>query len=426
MTNEPIKRDNRKNGNNFDETKRNSIIRRCKNAACNYARKNVTPANVLKAAVPNSKQLIATPLEILVAGIAFQNLKLFQDPLKHAKGAAYFGTHATQTIIDAAQGGPAGMRAAIKLEEAIKTLEKESATDENAAKALREYYTSKKEFVQELVKVYKENETFALTCDRLGAQIRGMVHNVLEIGNDLPIPFQKDLQAQYVLTLVKMNRSWNPNYEKYKGMTDTEILVQAARDNKVIGKLYEVINDFYKGRKLNENTVDALCKSLKNYEGHANNQNKEIEAYFPQIIQMVKDGYSIERVLLELEKRGVFIEEDELKGADQKVKKYKEKGVELREGIKSEGVPMKEDPAYNLIDLAMNPFVLATAAVLAYKGLTRTIPFMGFADDQISKVIALPATATWYGAKKGVKALYNKGKKYLGGEKNENPEGTSN
>ncbi len=428
MTNEPIKKDYGKNGNNYDEAKNNSILRRCKNAARDYARKNFTVSNIFNAVVPNKKQVIATPLEILVAGLAFQNLKLFKDPLKHAKSAMQYGRFATKTMIDAAKGGPEGMLAAIKLEEAIQILEEKSATDYKAAQTLKDYYSSKKEFVKELVDVYKENENYARVCNRIAMQMRGMVKNLMEIGND--IPFIDRVDSQVALGYIKvMLAIKNPAYEKYRGMNSLEMLNQARKDNQLVGEIYNIIKDFYDGKELSENTTKEFCDFLRKNETMVADQNKKLESYFPQIIDMVKKGYKIEDILMELESRGINIREEEVKGAEKNVKLYREQGKELRSEIKKEGVPMKDDLGYNLVDIATNPFVVAAAAVLAYKGLTRSIPGMGFADDQISKLICLPATGAWYGAKqavKGVKTLYNKGKQYLSGGKNENPEGTSN
>ena len=285
----------------------------------------------------------AMALEAVIAG-TFLHYAL-PEFLTSLRQAAKHARHAANTVSDIAKGGPEGMRAAKSLDEALRQVENAAATNQEAAKAVSNYYSARKEFAGELVKIYKENETIGREASRLKLQLEGFLKSFFDAGNNLKPDWWKEKIDDAVIKLYGMDP------------------VKAREKSETLRKFYDEVEKFYSSREKNENTVKEFCDYLAKTKDKVETDNKKIEQYFPQIISRVKEGYEVED----------FLFKKETEGTKEKVDTYKANVDKTRESVeKDAGIKHYQDPS-SWIDYAISPITLGIAATLLANGAARVL-----------------------------------------------------
>lgn len=321
----------------------------------------------------------AVALEAIAAGTFFRfALPEFFTSLKQA---AKHARHAANTVIDAAKGGPEGMRAAKNLEEALQQVETAAATNKEAANMLSNYYSARKEFSTELVKIYKENETIGREASRVKLQLEGFLKSFFDAGDQLKPDFWKKIDDAIIKVYGK-----DP--------------VKAREESAGLRKFYEEVEKFYSSREKNENTVKEFCDYLTKTKDKVEADNKKMDQYFPQIISRVKEGYEVEDFLFKKPKEGV----------KEKVSDYKTHVDNTRETLEvNTGMKKYEEPA-SWIDYALNPVTMGVAATLVVNGVARFFMPKKLYEG-MNKAIMYPFRMITNGIQSaGAKILYNSGK----------------
>jgi len=321
----------------------------------------------------------AVALEAIAAGTFFSYaLPEFFTSLKQA---AKHARHATNTVVDAAKGGPEGMRAAKNLEEALQQVETAAATNQEAAQTLSSYYSARKEFATELVKIYKENETIGREASRVKLQLEGFVKSFFDAGDQLKPEFWKKMDEVIIKAYGK-----DP--------------VKAREESAGLRKFYDEVEKFYSSREKNENTVKEFCDYLTKTKDKVEADNKKMDQYFPQIISKVKEGYEVED----------FLFKKEHEGTKEKVDKYKQGVDKTRETLEiNTGMKKYEAPA-SWIDYALNPITVGIAATLVANGAARFFMPRKLYEG-MNKMLMYPFRLISNGLQSaGAKILYNSGK----------------
>lgn len=321
--------------------------------------------------VNGREEKLALGIETLVGGTILSTT--LSDSVSSLREAGYDLMHAVKTVSDAVQGGPEGMRAAKNLDEALRIVENAKTQNQEATAALQDYYAARKDFVTELVGVYKENEVLSRECQRLKVQLEGTLKNFFEAGNQLKPQIMREIDNAII---------------KLYGMDPVEALEKSER----LKEFYGNVRIFYDSREKNENTIKEFCNYLAKTQEQSANQNQRIEGLFPELIQRVKEGYTIEDYIFNVDGKGANMGQNEVTATGNKVHQYEGQVDKTRDNVGN----VIELPGYsgtNWIDIATNPFVMAAAGVMLLKGVSRAF-LPNVVDNLISKAVCYPVKLT--------------------------------
>lgn len=317
----------------------------------------------------NSREgLVASGVEILtLASIVNFGVPEATSSLKEA---GYFIGHSTNTVLDALQGGPKGERAAKNLEEAITIVENAASVNKEAAGALSAYFSSRKDFAATITNIYQENENLVRVATRLEVQLKGVLKNLFEVGNNLKPQIMRDIDS-VVVQIYGMNP------------------VEALEKSENLRQFYGQVRKFYDSREQNEQTIKTFCDYLVQVKTATTEKNKEIEQAFPKLISRLREGYGLENYVFELDGKGADITKNEVLGTHQKVGNYKT-NVDTTKTEIGYITPVNDNSGNVTVDMITNPFVMAAAGVLLWKGLSKIIPYGKPIDKALSKVVTYP------------------------------------
>jgi len=358
--------------------------------------------------IDGNEEKLALGIEALVGGaLIYIGLT---SPLKNFREALYNARHAAKTVSDAVKGGPEGMRAVKNLDEAIRILEAAKSENKEASDALTSYYAARKDFVSNLSKVYNENENLSRVCSRLEIQLKGTLKNFFETGNELkPEWWKENIDGPIIVTYGKALRTFGS--KDYKDLTNDQIIAKALESSEKLKKFYEEARKFYDAREKNERTVREFCDYVSKVKETTEQENKEIESLFPQLISRVKEGYTVEDYLFEVDAKGTKMINEEVINIEAKVQAYDGEVTETRTEV-AKVVPVEKYNSTTWVDVATNPFVVGAGLVLLLKGLSRAF-LPRIADNAVSKAVCYPVKLTGNLANN----IYNKIKPKKDGEK---------
>ena len=290
---------------------------------------------------------------VLAGGLAYllKDVKFLED----FREALYNARHAGRTGYEMISGGPAGMKAARNLEEAIAIVEESAKNNENAGEALENYLSKRKELVLELGNIYKENETLSRESERLWTQLQGALKSFFEIGNSLKPDFWKRLDNSVI---------------KLYGQDPIEAREKSGR----LKEFYQSVRRFYDSREKNEHTVKEFCDYLVRVKEESTEQNRKFNELFPNVIGRVKEGYEKEDELFVTGEKGVFgvrkdIKESDLEKTEESVEGYKRK-VDATENEVRVEMPIEPFKERNFVDYVTNPVTLGLIGTIFLKGLS--------------------------------------------------------
>ena len=323
--------------------------------------------------------------EVAIGGTILSHYCL--DFLTHVREAGYFARDSYNTISDSVKGGPEGMRAAKSLDEALRIVESATQDNSTAKTALESYAATRKDFAQELVRVYNENETITEVADRLILQMKGFYKNIAEAANSAKPDFVKQADQIIIEGIGKLRGVFQ---EEYKGKTDAEILEMAMKRSQTLQQFYTEARKFYDSREKNENTVKEYCNHLQGIKETAAAQNQKLESLFPHVISQVKEGYEVEHIMINTDRQGAGMKPSGLENAARHGQAFKNGTNELRTEV-GKVMPMPKYSETNYIDMLANPYSIALLGVIAWRGLTSTIPVVGGRIvDAVSSIEAAP------------------------------------
>ena len=338
--------------------------------------------------VLNNRERVASfPLEVIAGGLALEYG--LPDALKSLREAAYHFRHATNTVSDAIQGGPEGMRAATNLEKAIETVEQAASTNKEAAAALEDYLVARKDFSENLLEIYQANETISRISDRLITQLKGTAKNFFEVGNALKSEWwEENIDGPIIVTYGKALRTLGN--KKYKDLSDDQIIAKALESSENLKEFYKSARQFYDAREKNEDTIQQFCDYLAQTQQTTKEQNVKIEEQFPSLISRLKEGYEVEDGIFKTDKEGANMSPEDVTQTGQEVEGYRTNVDNTRASVE-QAVPIPKYSELNWVDYATNPFVLAAIGVLVLRGAAVSLLPKGFkVDNAISKGVCYP------------------------------------
>ncbi len=316
--------------------------------------------------------LVEAPIAIAIGGAIIQIQ--VPDALKDLRESLYMFGHAGKTITDAVQGGPEGMMSAKNLEEAIRIVETEASRNAEASKIyseatriMQQKIASRKSFVESILDVYNQNETTSRVVSRLTVQLKGATKQLFEVGNDLKNDWWKqNIDAPIILNYGKMMRQLGN--ESYKNLTDDQIIVKAIESSENLKQFYTEARKFYDSRQKGEDAINAFTSYLEKTLEKADSDNREIENLYPRLISMLREGYSIEDYIIATDTKGAKMTKEDVSTTKGKVEGYGATVGETRTEV-AKVTPLPQEGT-DWITIATNPFMLALAGYVAYRGIT--------------------------------------------------------
>ena len=347
----------------------------------------------------------ATQTGISTALVSF----LLPEALKDLREAGYHFRHATHTVRDMAIGTP-GERGVKTLEEAIKQVKTAAAQNETAARELEEYQTARKKFVVEVSQTYRENETVIREAERLGVQLKGMTKNLFEVGNEVKVQWWKDNIDRPIIV---QQKKWFGGKE-YDGLTDEQILTRALEDSSRLKEFYQNARHFYDAREKNEATINQFCNYLAKVKDTSMEQNKKIESQFPKLVARLKEGYTVEDRVFEVDEKGTSMKQSDVSDVATKTADYKGKVDTTRTEV-GQAVPLPKYSELNWVDVATNPLFISLLAVGAANAYLRLVPGLNLLYNPIQRLIGAPAQWTTKKLLNGASYVKDKVIPYKGG-----------
>ncbi|MBI4439226.1 hypothetical protein HY640_04800 [Candidatus Woesearchaeota archaeon] len=316
------------------------------------------------------------------------------DAVKDLREAAYLAMHAAKTGKDALIGGPEGQRGAKSLEEAIRMVSQAGATNDEARKALEQLYASRKAFAESLANVYAGNETTGRAAQRMTVQLKGAAKNFFEVGNDLkPDAFKQTVDYTIIISYGKLLRQFG--HPTYKSLTDEQIIVKALENSENLKQFYTEVRKFYDSREKGEQAINAFTNYIETTVQKAEADNKQIEQLYPKLIQMLKEGYTVEDWILATDRKGVDMTKKDVRETGEKVTGHESQVTGARTEVQQYTPLPGQSPDW--IGIATNPLAIALSAYVVYRGI-RAAALPRFADTAISRATVYPVKAALNGA----------------------------
>ncbi len=316
---------------------------------------------------------------------------LFPDALKDFREAMYNVRHAMNTTGEMVLGtqGQRGLNElkARHLEDALKIIDNSKAENVEAARKLQEHQDARGKFIQEMAETYKTNETLTREAQRLTVQLKGVAKNLFEIGNDVKADWWKEnIDAPVIITYGKALRQLGK--EGYKNLSDDQIIAKAIESSQQLKEFYQNARKFYDAREKSETTIREFTEYLARVQNQAISDNKKIEEQFPKLVSRLKEGYSLEDTIFEVNVKGTDMTKQDVAEVKTQTADYRGKVDQTRTEVGT-AVPLPAYSETNWVDWATDPFVLAASAVLIGNTAMRLLT-PGFAYNAFQKTVALP------------------------------------
>ncbi|MBI2142246.1 hypothetical protein HYU15_02010, partial [Candidatus Woesearchaeota archaeon] len=307
------------------------------------------------------------------------------------------------TISDAVQGGPPGQRASRSLDEAIRAVTAAGSNNAEAARSLEQLYASRKSFVENLLKVYNENETTVRVAQRTAVQLKGSAKEFFQIGEDLKADWwRQTVDRPIILVFGKIN-------PEYRGLSDDQIVIKVLENSENMRTFYTEARKFYDSRQKGEEAVNAFASFLEKTIADTEAYNGKIESVFPDIIRMTKQGYSVEDIIINTDAKGAAISREDVAKTGKAVNEYGQVVGDTRSEV-GQYTPLP-GAGLDLVGLVTNPFFVTAAAYVAFRG-ARAILLPGPLDRGISRLVVSPVkqalNATHYLLGKGASLRANR------------------
>ncbi len=315
---------------------------------------------------------------VLVGGLVY--LLKDREFLRDLRESFYNMRHAGRTGYEMISGGPEGMKATKRLEDALEIVEVASEGNKEAREALEKYVLERKELVGKLGGIYKENETLSREAERLGLQLQGALKNFFEVGNSLKPDFWRKIDD----TIIRIY-----------GQDPIEAREKSLR----LKEFYQNVRKFYDSREKNEHTVKEFCDYLVKVKEESIEQNRRFNEIFPNVIARVKEGYETEDGLFRTSEGGLLgarrdVRKDELKKMGKDVKDYRGKVDRTEDEVRAE-MPIEPFREKNFVDYITNPVILGLAGAVFLKGISnisnttrRGLTYLTLAPYYLGKEIA--------------------------------------
>ena len=305
--------------------------------------------------------------------------------INDAKNSIDSFLQAINTGLEGIQGSGAE-KAARTLYDSITEVEKAAQENRDASEALEGYKNSILELIEELLNVYAQNETLVNTSRNLTVELKQTLKFFFEIGNDIKPDFWFEYVDKPIIAIYgKARELFDP---EYKNLTTEEKVQKALEDSEELKEFYTKTKEFYEQVEKNEKTIEEFCNYLTEVETSSTQANEKIEEFFPDILKILKEGYTIEEVIKEADQKGIGLNEEDLESLAATAEEYIGASKELNTEI-GYVAPITTKDTPHFTDYILNPYVVAFAAVVAYKGLMNTVvPFGKKIDSYISRIIS--------------------------------------
>ncbi|MBI2134215.1 hypothetical protein HYU11_06080 [Candidatus Woesearchaeota archaeon] len=322
------------------------------------------------------------PIAIAIGGTTIQ--LYFPKFATDLRESAYMARHAGRTITDTVQGGPEGMRGAQSLDEALRLVEAEAGKNKTASRAyseaaaaLQQRVASRKKFAESILDVYTQNETTSRVASRIAVQLKGSTKQFFEAGNDLKNDWWKqNIDGPIIMTYGKAMRHFGD--PRYKNLTDDQIIAKALESSESLKQFYTEARKFYDSRQKGEEAINAFSGYLERTIEKSEADNREIEHLYPKLISMLREGYSIEDYIFATDSKGANITPKDVTGVREKVQGQQKTVTEARQGVEK-FTPLPQEGT-DWIAVATNPFMLALAGYVVYRGATEMMGIHGIAS----------------------------------------------
>ncbi|HOI19292.1 MAG TPA: hypothetical protein PLX15_05535 [Candidatus Woesearchaeota archaeon] len=317
--------------------------------------------------------------------LAFCGSDYVAPVIKDAKNSIESFLQFVDTGLEGIQGSSA-QKAARTLYDSIIEVEKAAQENRDGAEALERYKKSTINLIEELLNVHAQNETLVATSRTLTVQLKQSLKFLFEIGNDIKPDFWYEHVDKPIIAIYgKIRETFD---KEYQNLTTEEKLQKALEDSKELKEFYTQTKQFYEQVEKNQKTIEEFCNYLTKIETSSSEANKKIEEFFPDILKILKEGYTIERYIQETDKKGIGMNQEDLESLAATAEEYIGASKELNTEIGYVApITIKNNPHFT--DYILNPYVIAFATIVAYKGLMNTVvPFGKKIDSIISRIIS--------------------------------------
>jgi hypothetical protein len=304
------------------------------------------------------------------------------------------------------EGIKQGRHAGRTVDEMIRGTEGQRAVESLLEQNLRVdgFYEQQVKLVDNLARVYKENEVLAREARRLAVQVKGFITEGTAAGTELANKATGGLWGKVDDAI--MDATTGKAKEAREGLPKLQELYRTARE-------------FYDKREKNENTTAELCQKLEKTGLEAVAENKGIEKDLNSMATQLDRTYRVEDHVFVLDGRVSFVKalmgkkvealkKEDVNALKRDVREYSGQVDDLRSSVEQNaGIPPYQEPLAWL-DYGINPVAVGVAGALAVKGLTKLLP--GIVERPLRKVLALPVSLSI----KGTRGLYNAGASLVG------------
>jgi hypothetical protein len=296
------------------------------------------------------------------------------------------------------EGIKQGRHAGRTVDEMVRGTEGQRAVESLLEQNLRAkgVYEEKVTLVDNMKRIYDENELLAREAKRLEVQLSGLVVNATAAGDE-----------------AARKATWG-----LFGKLDDKIMnlpssSKLARDGlQELQEIYKTARQFYDGREKSENTIAELCGKLEQIGLNAVVENRGIENDLNSMATQLDRTYKVEDGVFKVDdkvslvkalmgKRVEQLRQEDVRAMQGEVKDYRQGVDNLRASVEQNaGIgPYKEPMAW--LDYGINPVSMGIAAALVVKGASKLLP--SCVEKPIRKALALPVSL----AIGGTKSLYH-------------------